>query len=94
MKYTDDRQLPLVTKIVWEHGKRNYALHLAGLLPIVCAVADGSGVTGICVFDASPDDVKRITSEDPAVRAQLFTYEIRPTRTFPGSCLKSEEGSS
>ena len=33
-----------VTKIIWEHGKRNSALRLAGLMPIVCPITDGSGV--------------------------------------------------
>jgi hypothetical protein len=85
---------PAVAAIVWEHGKRNYALHLAGLLPIVCPVADGSGVTGISVFDATPADVERIMSGDPGVKANLFTYEIHPTRTFPGSTLRAADTQS
>jgi hypothetical protein len=76
-----------VTKIVWEHGKRNSALRLAGLMPIVCPIGDGSGVTGIGIFDASPDDVERIMSGDPAVRAGVFTYEVHSARSFPGSTL-------
>ena len=78
---------PAVTSTIWAHGKRNHALRLAGLLPIVCPVADGSGVTGIAIFDASPEDVERIMSEDPGVKADLFTYDIHPTRSFPGSTL-------
>ena len=76
-----------VTKIIWEHGKRNSALRLAGLMPIVCPIADGSGVTGVGIFDASPDDVERIMATDPGVQADLFTYEIHPARSFPGSTL-------
>jgi hypothetical protein len=76
-----------VAKIIWAHGKRNYALYRAGLMPVVCPVGDGSGVTGVSVFDASPDDVERIMSNDPGVRAGVFTYEIHPTRSFPGSSL-------
>lgn len=85
---------PAVAAIIWEHGKRNYALHLAGLLPIVCPVADGSGVTGISVFDALPADVDRIMSGDPGVIANLFTYDIHPTRTFPGSALRAADSTS
>ena len=85
-----DRSTP-VAKIIWEHGKRNYALRQAGFLRIVCPVADGSGVTGISVFDATAEDVDRIMLGDPAVKADLLTYEIHPTRTFPGSSLKSED---
>ena len=60
------------------------ALHLAGLMPIVCPVADGSGVTGVSLFDATPEDVERIMSGDPGVQAGAFTYDIHPTQSFPG----------
>lgn len=71
------------------HGKRNYALHMAGLMPIVCPIADGGEVVGLGVFDASPEDVERIMAADPAVRADILTYEVHPTRSFPGSTLPS-----
>jgi hypothetical protein len=80
-----------VASIIYAHGKRNYALYLAGLLPIVCPVADGSGVCGISIFDASPQDVDQILAGDPGVQAGVFTYEIHPTRTFPGNCLPGAE---
>lgn len=73
---------PAVSAIIMKHAKRNYALHLAGLLRIVCPVADGSGVTGISIFEATADDVERIMAEDPGVKAGLFTYDIHPTQTF------------
>jgi hypothetical protein len=76
-----------VARIILAHGRRNYALRLAGLLPVVCPVTDGSGVAGIAIFDASPDDVDRIMSGDPGVRAGVFSYDIHPTRSFPGSTL-------
>jgi hypothetical protein len=78
---------PEVAKIVWEHGKRNFALRRGGLLAIVCPVADGSEVTGIGVFNASPEETDRIMSRDPGVKVGVFTYEIHPTRSFPGSIL-------
>lgn len=87
-----DRSTP-VAKIIWEHGKRNYALRLAGFLRIVCPVADGSGVTGIGVYDASPEDVERILAGDPAIKAGVLTFAIHPTRTFPASSLNVEEAS-
>jgi hypothetical protein len=80
-----------VASIIYAHGKRNYALYLAGLLPIVCPVADGSGVCGISIFDAPVEDVERIMAGDPGVEAGVFTYKIHPTWTFPGSCLRAEE---
>ncbi len=78
---------PEVAEIVLSHGKRNYALHLAGILPVVCPVADGSGLTGIGIFDADPDEVDRIMAGDPGVQAGVFTYDTHPTRSFPGSRL-------
>jgi hypothetical protein len=60
-------------------------------MPIVCPVADGSGVTGVAIFDASPDVVERIMSQDPGVKARIFTYDIHPTRTFPGSTLMGSD---
>jgi hypothetical protein len=78
---------PRVLGIIMEHGKRNVRLKLAGLMPIVCPIADGSGMTGIGLFDASPEDVERIMAEDPGVKAGVFTYEVHPCRSFPGSAL-------
>ncbi|HEU4543361.1 MAG TPA: hypothetical protein VFR23_19680 [Jiangellaceae bacterium] len=76
-----------VATTVWAHGKRNFALRAAGLMPIVCPVLDDSGVAGIGIFDATTDDVQRIMSKDPGVRSGIFTYDIHPTRSFPGSTL-------
>jgi hypothetical protein len=76
-----------VTGIIMEHGLRNARLLRAGLMPIICPIADGSGITGIGVFNATPDDVQRIMDADPGVQAGVFTYEIHPSRSFPGSSL-------
>jgi hypothetical protein len=78
---------PEVADVILAHGKRNYALHLAGVMPVVCPIADGSGVSGVSVFDASPDEVDQIMAGDPAVQAGVFTYDIHPSRSFPGSSL-------
>jgi hypothetical protein len=78
---------PAIAGVIWEHGKRNFALRQAGILRVVCPVADGSDVTGVGIFDAAADDVERILSGDPAVVARILNYEIHPTRTFPDSAL-------
>jgi hypothetical protein len=78
---------PEVAAYIWQHGKRNFRLRNAGLLSVVCPVADGSEVVGVSVWAASPEDVERIYAQDPAVRAGVLIYEIHPTRTFPGSTL-------
>lgn len=76
-----------VAGLIWEHGKRNYALYLAGLLRVVCPIADGSGTPGVAIFDADPEDAGRIMRQDPGVKAGLFTFELHPTQTFPESRL-------
>lgn len=78
---------PGVTATIMEHGRRNVSLMKAGLMPIVCPIGDGGGLTGIGVFDTSPEEAERIMAEDPGVRAGVFTFEVHASRSFPGSCL-------
>jgi hypothetical protein len=77
--------------IIWEHGRRNFALRAAGLLAIVCPINDGSGLAGVGIFDAEPDEVKRIVAEDPAIIAGVLTFEIHPCRSFPGDSLPAAD---
>jgi hypothetical protein len=84
---TPKRQKPAVEEIIWEHGRRNFSLRADGVLPIVCPVTDDSDVSGIGIFNATVDEVRTIMDEDPGVQAGLFTYEVHPSRSFPGDCL-------
>ena len=83
-----------VSDLVWQHGKRNYALYLAGLKRITCPISDESAVCGIGVFDVDEEETNRIMSEDPGVKAGIFTYELHATRTFPDSTLQPADGQS
>ena len=74
-------------KIVWEHGRRNFQLRAEGVLSIVCPVVDGGDIKGICIFDASVEETRRIMDEDPGVRAGIFVYETHLCRGFPGDSL-------
>jgi uncharacterized protein YciI len=76
-----------VEKIIWEHGRRNFELRADGVLSIVCPVSDGSDVSGIGIFNASVEEVKKIMDEDPGVQAGVFAYEIHTCRSFPGDSL-------
>jgi hypothetical protein len=87
LKAGPNRNAPGVEKIIWEHGRRNFALRADGVLPIVCPIADGSNISGIGIFNASVDEVKRIMDEDPGVKEGVFVYEIHVCRGFPGDCL-------
>ena len=78
---------PDTDKIIWEHGRRNFQLREEGLLPIVCPVRDESDVSGVGIFTATPEEVKKLYDEDPGVKAGVFTYEIHACRSFPGDSL-------
>jgi hypothetical protein len=87
LKAGPNRNTPGVEKIIWEHGRRNFALRAEGLLSIVCPVSDGSDVSGVGIFNADIDEVKSIMDEDPAVKEGVFVYEIHAYRSFPGDSL-------
>ena len=55
--------LPGMEKIIWEHGRRNFQLRADCLVSIVCPVTDGSDVKGIGIFNANPDEAKKILQE-------------------------------
>ena len=74
-------------KIIWEHGRRNFELRADGVLSIVCPVADGRDVSGVGIFYAPVEEVKKIMDEDPGVKAGVFIYEIHAYRNFPGDSL-------
>ncbi len=87
LKATDKADEPEARAIVWEHGRRNFALRAEGLLSIVCPLTDDTGLAGICIFNASPDEAARIMDGDPGVQAGIFTYDVHPVRGFPGDSL-------
>jgi hypothetical protein len=74
-------------KIIWEHGRRNFALRADGVFSIMCAVSDGSNVSGVGIFDAPVEEVRKIMNEDPGVKAGVFVYEMHAGRSFLGDSL-------
>ncbi len=81
------RNRPDVGKLIWEHGRRNFALRAEGVLAIVMPVTDDGDVRGLYVFNASPEQVRQTLDHDPAVEAGVFLYEVHPCTGFPGDCL-------
>jgi hypothetical protein len=81
------RNEPGADKIIWEHGRRNFALRADGILVIVCPVGDGSDVAGVGIFNASVEEVDRLMRDDPAVKAGVLLYELHSCRSFPGDQL-------
>jgi hypothetical protein len=74
-------------RIIWEHGRRNFALRADGRLAIVCPVGDGNEVTGVGIFTTDPEETRAIMDEDPGVAAGVFVYEVHASRGFPGDAL-------
>jgi len=84
---TEKFREPGMEKVVWEHGKRNFQLKADGLLSIVCAIRDESDVSGVGIFNATPEETRKIYEEDPGVKAGIFTFEVHACSSFPGSSL-------
>lgn len=91
LKTGPNRNQEGVEKIVWEHGRRNFELRANGVLPIVCPINDGSDVSGVGMFNAPVEEVKKIMDDDPGVKAGVFVYELHACRGFPGSSLPPVE---
>jgi hypothetical protein len=87
LKKSHAYKLPGAEKIVWEHGRRNFALRAEGILPIVCPILDGSEVSGICIFNGTVDEIRKVMDDDPGVKAGVFVYEIHACQSFPGDRL-------
>ena len=90
LKKTPKYEPPRTDPIVWEHGRRNMALEQHGLLSIVCPVRDDSDLAGICIFALSPERVAEVMTEDPGVKAGIFSFEVHPIAGFPGAALPAE----
>jgi hypothetical protein len=88
LKAGSKRNEPGVDKIIWEHGRRNFALRSDGVLAIVCPVTDGSDLAGIGIFNATVEEVNEIMDGDPGVKAGVFVYETHACRSFPGDSLQ------
>jgi hypothetical protein len=85
---------PEVDPIIWEHGRRNMALERAGLMPIVCPIRHESEWAGVGILTVPPGRASEIFSEDPGVKAGIFTFELHPVGGFPGSTLPAEMSSA
>jgi hypothetical protein len=75
-------------EVLWEHGRRNFALRAAGKLSIVAPVTKESDVAGLYVFNTSEEEAAEILGEDPAIRCGIFTFVTYPCMSFPGDSLK------
>ena len=87
LKAGPNRDRADLQQIIWEHGRRNFALRADGLLSIVCPISDDSDTHGIGIFNDGIEETKKIMYDDPAVIEGVFVYETHPARSFPGDSL-------
>jgi hypothetical protein len=80
------RHEPGADAIIWEHGRRNFALRAEGILPIVCPVGHDE-VAGIGILDRNLEDADRLMRDDPAVKEGVLVYSLYACRSFPGDAL-------
>ena len=78
---------PQVDPVIWAHGRRNMALIAAGTAPVIAPVTAPDGPSGFALFTTTEEETVEIMDQDPGVVAGIFTYEIHPVRSFPGSAL-------
>ena len=88
-RYDDDG----ARELIWEHGRRNFALRAQGVLDIVLPMPPGPGAApplrGLAIFSVSPDEVRALLDVDPAVEAGVLSYELHEGRSFPGDALRA-----
>ncbi|MCW3107593.1 MAG: hypothetical protein JWQ09_2099 [Segetibacter sp.] len=77
-----------IQQILWEHGRRNFALRAEGKISIVAPVSREADVAGLYIFNATEEEAAEILKDDPAVKAGIFEYVTYPCMSFPGDSLK------
>ncbi len=87
LHYTPKSQEPEADKIIWEHGRRNFALRNEGKLRIVGPTTDKGDLAGLSIYSTDAEETRKILNEDPAVKAGVLTYDIHTIRSFPGDSL-------
>ncbi len=73
--------------IIWEHGRRNFALRAAGHLAVVVPLATETDMAGLGLFTTSVEETRVLMLDDPAVKAGWLTFEVYAGRSFPGDSL-------
>lgn len=70
---------PELKKLQIEHVEYQISLRKSGKILLVGPLVDNGVYRGVTIFNAgSMEEVQRLIDEDPAVRADVFGYEIHP----------------
>jgi hypothetical protein len=76
-----------VATTILRHGKHNYAMRQAGMMPIICPFSVSTGLAGMAILTLAPAETEAMMREDEAIQQGILTYEVYETRSFPGSSL-------
>ncbi len=87
LQSTSKRDEVGANEIIWEHGRRNFALRKDGSICLVCPATDGGTVAGMYIFRTNVEETKKIMDGDPAVMAGIYTYDMHALLGFPGDSL-------
>lgn len=82
-KYTEDA----ANEIQAGHLKHIFEMKLSGKLAVVGPLLNDGDIRGIGIFNASPEEVKLLMAEDPAVKAGILAVEVYPWFGLPGDTL-------
>ena len=75
-------------QIQMEHLRYLFQLRAEGKLLINGPIVDDPVLKGISIFNTTDvEEVKKLSDEDPAVRAGRLVYEIYHWFSIPGDCL-------
>ncbi|HPG09406.1 MAG: hypothetical protein KDC59_06990 [Saprospiraceae bacterium] len=83
-------RIPDQTTVLWEHARRNLQLRDSGQLILVFPINDGTETAGIGIFNVDVEQTRLLMDEDPAIKEKILTYEVHPTRSFPGDGLPTK----
>ncbi|MGN6618179.1 MAG: YciI family protein [Ilyomonas sp.] len=75
-------------KIIWEHGRRNFALRSEGKVAVVAPVTREGDIAGFYIFNTNEEEAIEIMNDDPAVKEGVFEFITYPCKSFPGDGLK------
>ena len=65
-----------VTRLQGEHIAHNFALVAAGQLEVAGAVVGTESLVGLGFSRLPPEQLAKLTADDPGVRAGLYTVEL------------------
>lgn len=88
LKYGSNALVENAKEIIWEHGRKNFALRASGKVAIVAPITkENADVAGLYIFNCTENEANEIMKEDPAVVTGIFDFTTYTCMSFPGDKL-------